>query len=102
LLVAGVVDHNEVNISLNPFCANTPALFVRTNGGDPVKVSEFIVRFVLGAFAVAHNGVSAFAYVSCGSVAIIKQEDKLCRYTLLREYSRITDFQQRSVEHQES
>ena len=61
LLVAGVVDQSEVNISLNPFCFNTPASFVSTNGGVPVSVIAFVVMFVLGAFAVAHNGVSAFA-----------------------------------------
>ena len=61
LLVAGVVDQSEVNMSLNPFCANTPALFVRTNDGLPVRVNEFAVRLSLGAFAVAHKGVSAFA-----------------------------------------
>jgi hypothetical protein len=53
LLVAGVVDHSEVNISLNPFCFNTPASFVNINGGLPVKVSEFIVRFVFVPYALA-------------------------------------------------
>jgi hypothetical protein len=78
--VAGVVDQSEVNISLKPFCANTPALFVRTNGGLPVKVSEFIVRFVFVPYALAYRGSFGLAYVPFGSVAIIDQEDKVCKY----------------------
>jgi hypothetical protein len=56
--------HNEVAISGTPFCVNIPPEFVSTNGGVPVSVKEVVVILLLGAFAVAHNGVLAFAYVS--------------------------------------
>jgi hypothetical protein len=74
--VAGVVDQSEVNISLNPFCFNTPASFVSTNGGVPVRVSEFVVMFALVPYALAHRGWFGLAYVPYGRVdIIIKQRD---------------------------
>ena len=68
-----MVLHNEVNISLDPFCFSTPASFVRTNGGLPVKVREFIVRFVFVPYAEAHKGSPRFAYTPVGKVLIVKR-----------------------------
>jgi len=61
LLVAGVVDHNGVGTLITPFSVMFPAVFVITNGGVPVRVSEFVVIFEFTPYADAHNGVSGLA-----------------------------------------
>jgi len=77
LLVAGVVLHNGVGTLMMPFSVMFPFVFVMTNGGVPVKVSEFVVMFALVPYALAHSGWSGLAYVPYGSVDIILYQDML-------------------------